>query len=358
MGTTNEKLRDAAIRHAIELGRYGNGLSNRIVALLNSADADILEKLAGRLAAIEERGLDIGPATTRRLNKMLDELRALNGAIYEQVHEQLTDELTDFASGEAAFQKAALDSAIAVDVATTMPAPAMLRAIVEQAPMEGRLLKGWTTGMEQGRIERINQAIRLGMVQGESTDKIVARIRGTKAARYTDGVLDISRRSAQSIVRTATTHVSNQAAQHTWKANSNVVKGWQFVSTLDSRTTVTCAALSGTVHPIGEGPIPPRHIRCRSISVAVTKSFRELGVDKDELSPGQRASMDGQIAGDTTFSKWLDAKGPAMQDTILGPTRAKLFRDGKLNLSDFIKADGTVLTLDELRARYTIVLSH
>ncbi len=356
MSTTNEKLRDAAIRHAIELGRYGNGLSNRIVSLLNSADADILEKLAGRLAAIEERGLDIGPATTKRLNQMLEELRALNGAIYEQVHDALSDELTDFASGEAAFQKAALDSAIAVDVATTMPAPAMLRAIVEQAPMEGRLLKGWTTGMEQGRIERINQAIRLGLVQGESTDKIVARIRGTKAARYTDGVLDISRRSAQSTVRTATTHVSNQAAQHTWKANSNVVKGWQFVSTLDSRTTVTCAALSGTVHPIGEGPIPPRHIRCRSISVAVTKSFRELGVDKDELSLGQRASMDGQIAGDTTFSKWLNAKGPAMQDNILGAKRAQLYRDGKLNLSDFIKADGTVLTLEQLRAKYSKLL--
>ncbi|WP_244648621.1 hypothetical protein [Sphingomonas sp. CFBP 13714] len=82
MATTNEKLRDAAIRHAIELGRYGNGLSNRIVALLNSADADILEKLAGRLAAIEERGYDVGPATTARLNRMLDELWDINRAIY------------------------------------------------------------------------------------------------------------------------------------------------------------------------------------------------------------------------------------------------------------------------------------
>lgn len=352
MATTNEKLRDAAIRHAIELGRYGNGLSNRIVSLLNSADADILEKLAGRLAAIEERGLDIGPATTARLNRMLDELRALNSAIYSQVHDQLVDELTDFASVEAGYQQAALDNALAVDIATTLPAPARLRAIIEEAPMEGRLLDGWTAGMEQGRIERINQAIRLGLVQGEGTDKIVARIRGTKAARYTDGVLDISRRSAQSIVRTATTHVSNQAAQHTWRENANVVKGWQFVSTLDTRTTVTCAALSGSIHPIGEGPIPPRHIRCRSISIAVTKSFRELGLDKDELTPGQRASMDGQVAGDTTFSKWLNDKGAATQDTILGPTRAKLYRDGKLNLQDFIKADGTVLTLEQLQTKY------
>jgi SPP1 gp7 family putative phage head morphogenesis protein len=356
MATANEALRDRAIRHAIELGRYGKGLSERIVSLLNSADTDILEKLAGRLASIEERGMDIGPKSTARLNKLLAELRALNGAIYDQVHYQLAYELTDFAQVEAAFQKGALDASIIASVETTLPAPAMLRTIVEEAPMEGRLLASWTEGMAQGRIDRISQAIRLGLVQGENTDKIVARIRGTKANRYTDGVLDISRRSADAIVRTATTHVSNQAAQRTWKANAHVVKGWQFVSTLDSRTTITCASLSGQVFPIGEGPIPPRHVRCRSISVAVTKSFRELDVDRNEATPSERASMDGQVAGDTTFSKWLTDKGEATQDTILGPTRAQMWRDGKLNLHDFIKSDGTVLTLDQLKARHRGIL--
>jgi hypothetical protein len=66
--------------------------------------------------------------------------------------------------------------------------------------------------------------------------------------------------------------------------------------------------------------------------------------------------MDGHVAGDTTFAKWLTDKGPAMQDDILGATRAKLFRNGKLNLQDLIKADGTVLTLDQLRARYDDLL--
>lgn len=352
MASVNEALRDRAIRHAIELGRYGAGLSQRIVSLLNSADADILDKLAARIAGIEERGFDIGPKTTARLQRLLSEVGALNSAIYDQVHNQLADELTDFAGAEAGFQKAAIDAALAVDLGSALPTPTRLRAIVEEAPMEGRLLASWTEGMAQGRIDRISQAVRLGMTQGENTDAIVRRIRGTKAARYTDGVLDISRRSAQSIVRTSVNHISNQAAQHTWKANEHLVKGWQFVSTLDSRTTITCASLSGQVFPIGEGPIPPRHIRCRSITVAVTKSFRELGVDKDELPPGTRATMDGQVAGDTTFTKWLTDKGPAMQDNILGATRAKLFRDGKLNLQDFIKADGTVLTLDQLKARY------
>lgn len=356
MPSVNTALQDKAIPHAIAILRYGAGLSNRIVDLLNEADAELVEKIAGRLATIEERGYDLGPKTTKRLLEMLDELRALNSAIYDKLHNALADELTDFAAAEAGFQKAALDSALLVEVGTKLPAPARLKAIVEEVPFEGRLLKSWTEGMAQGRIDRVSQAIRLGLVQSETTDQIVRRIRGTKAARYSDGVLDVSRRSAQSIVRTAVTHVSNVTAQETWKANSHVVKAWQFLATLDSRTTLTCGSLDGKSFPIGEGPIPPRHIRCRSISVAVTKSFRELGIDKDELSAADRASMDGQVAGSPRFADWLKGKDAATQENVLGATRAKLFREGKLDLDQFVKADGTLYTLDQLKARYSTLL--
>ncbi len=356
MPSVNEALRDRAIQHAVMILRYGTGVADKIVRLLNSADEEILEKLGARLAAIEERGFDIGKASTARLNRMLDEIGALNGAIYEQVAEALTDELVEFSAAEAGFQKNTLVASVGADLETTLPAAARLRAIVTEAPMEGRLLGSWTKGMEAGRIDRITQAVRLGMVQGESTDKIVARIRGTKTARYEDGVLQISRRSAQAIVRTSVNHVSNVAAQTTWKENDHLVKGWQYLATLDSRTTIKCAGLSGQVFPIGEGPVPPGHVNCRSLSIPVTKSFREIGVDKDELPKGKRASMDGQVSGDTTFSKWLTMKGTDMQDKVLGKTRAELFRSGKLDLADFIKSDGTVLTLDQLKSKYPSIL--
>lgn len=356
MSTVNEAQHDRAIRHAIELARYGRGLSDRIATLLNSADADIIDKLAARLAQIDERGIDLGPRTTERLRKLLEEVRVLNAAIYGQVHDELSEELTEFATAEAGFQKAALDAALVLTLETKLPTPARLRAIVEEAPMEGRLLASWTEGMAQARIDRIAQAVRLGMMQGEGTDAIVRRIKGTRAARYSDGILDISRRSAQSIVRTAVTHVSNQAAQQTWKANSDILKGWQFLATLDSRTTAQCGSNDGKVFPIGEGPIPPLHIRCRSISVAVTKSFRELGINLDEAPPGARASMDGQVAGSPRFADWLRGKDLGVQEAVLGKARAELFRSGKLDLDQFLRADGSLLTLEQLRSRYSSIL--
>lgn len=352
----NETLRDIAVRHSVELQRFGNGLARDIVGLLNDADQALLEKLAARLVAIEERGFDLGPASTKRLKALLEDLRVINAEVYAKVAARLETELADLALVEADFQAASLNKVMPVQVATTVPAPAMLRALVTTTPMEGALLRHWTDGMETGRMDRLNRAIRNGIVNGETTDQIVRTIRGTKAGAYADGVLQISRRSAQAIVRTATGHVSTVAAQSTWKG-SNAVKGWSFLATLDSRTSITCAGLSGQIFPIGSGPLPPRHLNCRSASIPVTKSYRELGLDKDELTPAMRASMDGQVPGDLTFSDWLTKKGTSMQDDILGPTRADLFRSGKLTLQDLIKGDGTVLSLDELRRRHKGILS-
>lgn len=349
MSSVNEKLVDRSIGRAILIQRYGRGVSDRIVRLLNSSDAEIVSKLTARLALIEERGFDAGPATTARLNALLDEIRALNRAIYQEMEKALTDELVEFGGVEAEQHRTALVSSIGVDLDTKLPSPERLRAIVTETPMEGRLLSSWFEGMEAGRIDRVGQAVRRGMSQGESTDAIVRSIRGTRAGGYRDGVLNVSRKSAQSIVRTAVNHVNNVAAQATWKANDHLVKGWQFLATLDARTTSDCASKDGEVHPLGEGPIPPRHIGCRSFSVPVTKSFKELGIDASELPAGKRASMDGQVAGGLRYDEWLRRQGEARQDSILGQKRAAIFRRGKMSIKELVRDDGSFLTLSELQ---------
>jgi SPP1 gp7 family putative phage head morphogenesis protein len=349
MQTTNERLRDQKIAHALAVLRYGAGLSKTVVTTLNSADVALRDKLAQRLTAIEERGLDIGPKTTKRLRGLIDELGEINADVYAKAANDTFDELADFGLSEGQWEADSLTHSLTIDYEAKVPSPAMLKAIAEEQPMQGILLKDTFSGMEAARMDRITQVIRTGMIEGRGTDQIVRNVVGTKAQAYQDGILNKSRQSADAIVRTAVNHVSNVAAQSTWAANSDVVKGWQFVATLDSRTTITCAGLNGHVYQIGQGPMPPRHVRCRSITVAVTKSFRELGLNIDELPPGTRASMDGQIAGDITFDKWLESKGTTVQDKILGSTRAKIFRDGKLDLAGFIKSDGTVLTLDQLK---------
>ena len=174
---------------------------------------------------------------------------------------------------------------------------------------------------------------------------------GTNALQYKDGVQEVSRRGAEAMVRTSVNHTVNVARTDTYGANSDVIKGIQWVATLDSRTTMICASRDGQVYPIDSGPRPPAHINCRSSTAPVLKSWKEMGISLSEAPEGTRASMDGQVAVSTTYQSWLEGKSAAFQDDILGPTKGKLFRDGGLTLDKFVDRNGAEYTLDELRRR-------
>jgi hypothetical protein len=92
------------------------------------------------------------------------------------------------------------------------------------------------------------------------------------------------------------------------------------------------------------------HFNCRSVSTPVTRSWRELGIDMDDMPPGTRASMDGQVPADLTYADWLAKQSAARQDEVLGPVRAKLFRSG-VPMTKFYDDKGQWLTLPQLLER-------
>jgi hypothetical protein len=141
-----------------------------------------------------------------------------------------------------------------------------------------------------------------------------------------------------------------------------MVKAVQWVSTLDTRTSEICRLRDGlqyttdTHKPIGHkvpwlGGPGRAHWQCRSSSVPVLKSWRELGIDMDELTPSTRASMDGQVPAEQTYTEWLRKQSAARQDEVLGPSRGKLFRTGGLPMDRFYNDKGQFLTLPELAER-------
>lgn len=373
------RLRDLLILHAGYLARYSTGLKNRIIKTLNSTLRGLEAHLAARLVKIDERGLDMGPATTRRLDGQIREINALVKQAYKATNETILTELGALAEDEVAFTTSAIKNVKAsitkdsrpkgtvtikqagtakkavkleLQYPTLSPAPQMIRAIVDTSPMSGRHLKAWTDKLTKDTQDEIERVIRDGMTQAKTTDEIVREIIGTRANKYSDGILQASRRSAETMVRTAVTHIHNVAAQMSYAENSDVVKGWKYLATLDYRTTRKCMGLAGRVYEIGKGPIPPNHARCRSICQPVTVTLRELGVDADEGTGLTRASVNGPVKGDITHDEWMRGQSAAVQDDMLGPIRAKKFRAGKLSLKDFVADDGREFTLAELRAKH------
>lgn len=346
--SANEILLDETLRRAVVLERLKKGEAREIARLLNrDVIPDVKGRLIARLERMRSRGFDPGPWRTKRYQAVLEAIRESSLAITAAAAPQLNGSLEALMLVEPEWTlttiRSAIPEPIEVRLSWSQPSRATLRSIVTSRPMHGELLSGWWDRVGRGTRNRLTQALNIGIVQGDSSVAI-ARRWGVELGKTT--------RQAEALTRTAMAHVSAHAREETFKANDDVVKRVQWVSTLDSRTTDICMSLDGQVFDIGGGPRPPAHFQCRSTIVPVLATWEELGIPGlRELPDGTRASMNGQVPAKTTYGEWLRRQPRSVQVDALGKGRAELFREGKLDVRQLVDADLKPLTLAELRDR-------
>lgn len=342
MASTNERLADAAVSHQIGIQRYSTATVRKIRALLARVEARVLERL-GRS--------DLTALSRARQEALLEALRRIIVDGYVGLTDELTDEVEALAVYERDYQLEVIRRALPVVLDTVVPTDAQMVAAVNSRPFQGRVLKDWLRGVAPAAAERVRDTIRMGFVEGRPTAQIVRDIRGTRALGYKDGVLEISRRGAETMVRTAINHTANAARAELYRQNASIIKGVQWISTLDGLTSAICRARDGRVYPVDSGPRPPAHPGCRSSTAPVVKSWRELGISLPEAPPGTRASLNGQVSADLTYDGWLRRQPVAVQEDVLGVQKARLFRRGELPIERFVDRRGREYTLAELRLR-------
>lgn len=344
--TVNEAIFDEALRRKVRIEQFSNGAIRRMASLLKKVEDDIVSQIAGLNGLI-----DADSFRAERLDNLLAGVRRQLAVFEGEVRLSIESETAALAENEIHSTIGGLQRAIPIEVDFITPAARQVHAAALAQPFRGKLLREWTEGLSQSQMDRVRSAVRIGFVEGEGIDRIVRRIRGTRRQGFRDGVLMSGRREVETVVRTAINHTANFARERTFEDNERIVGKVQYVATLDSRTTMICASLDGNVYNLGEGPRPPQHMNCRSTTIPITKSWRELGIDRDELDEGTRASMNGQVPAKTTYGDWLRRQPVSVQDEVLGPTRAKLFRSGGLDVSKFTNRRGKTLTIEELRVQ-------
>ncbi|WP_353614083.1 hypothetical protein [Mangrovibacter phragmitis] len=360
MATLNENLRDESIAHAIWVTRYSSGVANRMVKLLNDTDADLSARL---LDALDRLPAD--SFTVSRLESLLGSVRTLNSQAVSAMQSSLENELLDFAGHEAGYQLSLFDSLLPETVLAQIPLQSITAEMVYAAamaqPVQGRLLSEWASNLESDRLTRIINAVRRGYLAGETVETIARSVRGHANKGYRDGALQMSRANATSIAKTAVNHLAATARKSFTTANEDLVKGKQWLSTLDNKTSHDCIIRDRLRYTLDGKPIghkvpylqgPGRiHFCCRSTETLILKSWQELGLDADEMDEGTRASMDGQVAGNTTYSEWLSRQSFERQVQVVGEQRARLIRDGAMRPDEFFTDKGEWLTLAQLRER-------
>lgn len=240
---------------------------------------------------------------------------------YSMMSSTLKAELGDLFIYESEFTSKLLG----FDFTSSMITEKLVESIVSNDPFDGKILGEWLDEQKLATQIKVKQTIRLGVLNGLSTSKIVDALYAEPGNPFQG-----AKRNAEIMVRTASAHVTSQASLKTFERVG--FGSYQLSAVLDSRTTPVCRALDGKIYKTSDKgrKVPPFHPGCRTVMIAV--------------SDDEPAFADG-------YEDWLGKQSTAEQESILGPARYRLWKSGQ-PLESFVDLDmHHVIPLDELRSK-------
>lgn len=269
------------------------------------------------------------------------------------------------AVGEGASAAGGVGEAVGVGFNAVSLSPAQITALASQTLIDGAVLGNWISrsfanAFNDSLLQEFKElqiSFGSGMLQGESIKELVKRVPET---------MDLLKRDAITLTRTYIATINNNAAYNVYKANSDIIKQEEWNATLEisgrgSSTCLRCAGLHGRRYNINEPHIrPPLHPRCRCVMLPITKSWRELGLDIDDIQQaantysvrtpvnidaGRRGTIleAGQFRG--SFEEFLESQPAKYTEELLGANRARFLREGKIKFQDLVDENGDIVLL-------------
>jgi len=231
-------------------------------------------------------------------------------------------------------------------------------------------------GIATKQHELLARNIRQGVFSGESTQEIARRMIGNlefgqKAKTSRQLALaggertKLANHQIRTIVRTSVNQVQNQASQAVYAANSKVAPKYEYVATLDSRTSAVCRDLDGKQFAYNKGPTPPQHFNCRSTTVPVVDfdGLQKKYPSLEKPPVGKvvtRPSATGRVPQNTKYGDWLLQQDKKLQVKTLGNAKkvqyfkrlAKKEGSGQKAIKKFVRDDDSERSLKDLQRIY------
>jgi len=338
-------LEEAAILAQVTLERLKAGFALKFNSVF-AKEATLVRSTLNSLS------YDLSEASVAQSKKLLSKLDKSISKEFKVANSDLNSELQTISALYAGIEAKDLIDSVTGDLKlkTITAKQAFAKAKVMAMGHSGILLEDFISSFAATETKRVVNTIRRAFQEGRTSQQTIREVVGTKASNFKNGILEISRRNAKTLVSTSVQHAASAGRMALWEANSSVVEAYEWLSTLDSRTTTTCRSLDGSKFELGKGPVPPIHLNCRSTTVAV------LGSEFDFLKEGATRSAEfGPVSAKKTYYSWLKDQSASFQNEVLGPTRARLFRDCGLTAEKFSELNlGRTfqpLTLDEMRLK-------
>jgi len=381
----NDNIQDRINRRSINLERVSVTLRNDALRELRRLEKDLIAKLSNS-------GIDEGAGLTKRnrarLSVLLQQTQDSIKTSYGNISSKDRESLNEIADMEARAAAQIINNSIGAPILSVATNIETLESIVGNTLIEKASSREWWGRQAEDLRRRFKDTVSAGILQGQTNSEIIRLIRGTRAANFKNGIMDISRRNAETLVRSSIIAVSTQSRLDTYKANEDIISSVQWTSTLDSKTSIICQSRSGLLYTVDGNPIghnkqflggPPAHFGCRSTLTPITKSWDELTGKRSVKLKGQKSgdfesifrarlrakglsqpeidktvskaqsSMDGAVPKMLNYEEWFRTKSKAFQKNTLGEGRFSLWQKGDLAFRELTDFRGRPLTLSELR---------
>lgn len=328
-----------------QLDLYEQEALRLILSAVSRAERAILAEFEARAANISDWGEQRSLAVLDELSNLTLGLRA-----------SLAADIADVASFAGAASYLTHNNIVSFDGRVVPFNPVslsatQLRRLAVDTPVGGHLLRDWVDrSFDRAMVSGIREEILAGRLIGERIPEMVSRL--------TAG-FDMVERDAISLVRTYVASANVGAMEDVYRANTDVVKGVKWLATMEignrpgRGTCVRCAALDGQKFRWDEPrPECPLHVRCRCVLAPWTITWREMGLDIDEIAEVYRpwTRRTGAIIGSGRrgrtilehgfhqgdFASWFSRMADRDQLNIVGPGRFSLLQSGQVSFQDLI----------------------
>ena len=358
------------VRNAINLNRFSNRLSREILEIYVRAAREVLREFNNGEGSTERK--------VRRLRALADQFERTISSAFEDEYPELLEQLRVIADKQATFDTRQLRRGLRetdVSVTNVSVTKEYIEALAQGKPSVRMNVTGESIEGEEfirrslprimpeelGTLEEafqdlansqstfLTKTLKSELLQGKTNDQILrALIKGNKIPKGSP--LKKTERAIKAVIRSAVIGTAADTQIAVIDANKDITEEYEYVATLDSRTTLICASLDGQIFRYDDptAPKPPLHPNCRSvIKPSLEKFYKKNNIDPPSATRASKGDEAGQVDGDLSYEQWLRQQSPEFQDEVLGEGKAELFRQG-MSLSEFVRQDGSEISLDEL----------
>ncbi|GEM_PF-1551220 len=321
----NDQLYDRFVSHDVNLQRLQAHQRQLILSELRAIEARIIKKLQSQTGET---------FTKARQTALLKFVQRTIKTGYQEIYRTHRKEAEGMARLEVERAPTLVNTAIKTDLLTVGAPEAVIQSLLKDTSVLGAPLRRIWSQEASTTTQAFMSAMRQGILAGDTTEQMIRRVRGTKAANYKDGILDPARRRVEMRVRTSAQSILNDARMQTFRQNSEVISGVQAQVTLDDRTSDICMARSGAAWDLDGNPFP--------------------GSDTTEAFPGAPPWHPNAVLNGTTFMSYghldemvgADYHGPAIlvktaqgKNVTVGPNHPILTQRGMICASQLTEDD-------------------